>query len=103
MARTKNRFNAVQIPEPVTADVPAKQRKSFRVALYARLSVELKSRPSESIANQLSILREFIRDKAEFAEYQEYVDSAVSGTSFDRPAFGQMMDDVREGKSAALL
>ena len=37
MARTKNRFNAVQIPEPVTADVPAKQRKSFRVALYARL------------------------------------------------------------------
>jgi len=42
MARTKNRFNAVQIPEPVTADVPAKQRKSFRVALYARLSVELK-------------------------------------------------------------
>ena len=55
MARTKNRFNAVQIPEPVTADVPAKQRKSFRVALYARLSVELKSRPSESIANQLSI------------------------------------------------
>ena len=55
MARTKNRFNAVQIPEPVTADVPAKQRKSFRVALYARLSVELKSRPSESIANQLNL------------------------------------------------
>ena len=48
MARTKNRFNAVQIPEPVTAGVPVKQRKSFRVALYARLSVELKSRPSES-------------------------------------------------------
>ena len=65
MARTKNRFNAVQIPEAVTAGVPVKQRKSFRVALYARLSVELKSRPSESIANQLSILREFIRDKAE--------------------------------------
>ena len=37
MARTKNRFNAVQIPEPVTAGVPVKQRKSFRVALYARL------------------------------------------------------------------
>lgn len=80
MARTKNRFNAVQIPEAVTAGVPVKQRKSFRVALYARLSVELKSRPSESIANQLSILREFIKDKAEFAEYHEYVDSAVSGT-----------------------
>ena len=56
MARTKNRFNAVQIPEAVTAGVPVKQRKSFRVALYARLSVELKSRPSESIANQLNML-----------------------------------------------
>ena len=103
MARTKNRFNAVQIPEAVTAGVPVKQRKSFRVALYARLSVELKSRPSESIANQLSILREFIKDKAEFAEYHEYVDSAVSGTSFDRPAFGQMMDDVREGKISCII
>ena len=103
MARTKNRFNAVQIPEPATADISAKQRKSFRVALYARLSVELKSRPSESIANQLSILREFIKDKAEFIEYQEYVDSAVSGTSFDRPAFGQMMDDVREGKISCII
>ena len=103
MARTKNRFNAVQIPEPVTAGVPVKQRKSFRVALYARLSVELKSRPSESIANQLSILREFIRNKAEFAEYHEYVDSAVSGTSFDRPAFGQMMNDVREGKISCII
>ena len=37
MARTKNRFNAVQIPEPVTADVPAKQRKSFRVALLCQI------------------------------------------------------------------
>ena len=46
MARTKNRFNAVQIPELVADSVPVKQRKSFRVALYARLSVELKSRPS---------------------------------------------------------
>ena len=45
MARTKNRFNAVQIPELVADSVPVKQRKSFRVALYARLSVELKSRP----------------------------------------------------------
>ena len=41
MARTKNRFNAVQIPQPVADSVPVKQRKSFRVALYARLSVEL--------------------------------------------------------------
>ena len=37
MARTKHRFNAVQIPEPVADSVPVKQRKSFRVALYLSL------------------------------------------------------------------
>lgn len=29
MARTKNRFNAVQIPEPVADSVPVKQRKTL--------------------------------------------------------------------------
>ena len=101
MARTKNRFNAVQIPETGSECVPVKQRKSFRVAL-CQIVGGTEIRPSESIANQLSILREFIEDKAEFAEYHEYVDSAVSGTGFDRPAFRQMMDDVRDGKSVLL-
>lgn len=78
MARTKNRFNAVAVPEIVSAGAPIKKTKTFRVALYARLSVELKARPSESIANQLDIMRAFIKGRPEFAEYHEYVDSAVS-------------------------
>lgn len=98
MARTKNRFNAMVVPEAVRADMPVKNVRSFRVALYARLSVELKVRPSESIANQLDIMREYVKGKAEFAECYEYVDNAVSGTSFDRPSFKRMMEDVRDGK-----
>lgn len=69
MARTKNRFNAVAVPETASAGAPVKKAKTFRVALYARLSVELKARPSESIANQLDIMREFIKGRPEFAEY----------------------------------
>lgn len=84
MARTKNRFNAMVVPETVSADMPVTIVRSFRVALYARLSVELKARPSESIANQLDIMREYVKGKAEFAEWYEYVDNAVSGTNFDR-------------------
>ena len=72
MARTKNRFNAMVVPETVSADMPVTIVRSFRVALYARLSVELKARPSESIANQLDIMREYVKGKAEFAEWYEY-------------------------------
>ena len=103
MARTKNRFNAVAVPEAVSAGTPIKKIKTFRVALYARLSVELKARPSESIANQLDIMREFIKGRPEFAECYEYVDSAVSGTSFNRPSFNRMMDDVRDGKISCII
>ena len=103
MARTKNRFNAVAVPETASVGAPVKKAKTFRVALYARLSVELKARPSESIANQLDIMREFIKGRAEFAEYHEYVDSAVSGTSFNRPSFNRMMDDVRDGKISCII
>lgn len=103
MARTKNRFNAMVVPETVSVDMPVKNVRYFRVALYARLSVELKARPSESIANQLDIMREYVKGKAEFAECYEYVDNAVSGTSFDRPSFKRMMDDVRDGKISCII
>lgn len=103
MARTKNRFNAVAVPETASVGVPVKKNKTFRVALYARLSVELKARPSESISNQLDIMREFIKGRTEFAEYHEYVDSAVSGTSFNRSSFNRMMDDVRDGKINCII
>lgn len=103
MARTKNRFNAMVVPETVSADMPVTIVRSFRVALYARLSVELKARPSESIANQLDIMREYVKGKAEFAEWYEYVDNAVSGTNFDRPSFKRMMDDVRNKSLSAIM
>lgn len=103
MARTKNRFNAMVVPETVSADMPVTIVRSFRVALYARLSVELKARPSESIANQLDIMREYVKVKAEFAEWYEYVDNAVSGTNFDRPSFKRMMDDVRNKKISCII
>lgn len=103
MARTKNRFNAVEEPESFGVVPSIKKTKTFRVALYARLSVELKAKPSESVANQLEIMREFIKGRAEFAEYYEYVDNAVSGTSFNRPSFNRMLDDVKSGKINCII
>lgn len=103
MARIKNRFNAVAVPETASIGATVKKTKTFRVALYARLSVELKAKPSESIANQLDIMRKFIKGKTEFADCYEYADSAVSGTSFNRPFFNRMLDDVRDGKISCII
>ncbi len=87
MARTKNRFNAVNTePEEI---VPVQE--SWRTALYARLSVELASRRSESIENQWELMRKFTAGKPEFAELFEYTDKGFSGTDFHRPAFESMI------------
>lgn len=97
MARTKNRFNAVSAENTVISDIIVPEKK-YQVALYARLSVEIVSRPNNSIESQLDIMKAFILNHSEFQEYYVYTDNGYSGTNFDRPEFKRMMDDVRNGK-----
>lgn len=76
------------------------------VAMYLRLSsedIDLKSSDkteSESISNQRGLLKEFLRGRPEFAgaEILEFCDDGWSGKSFERPAFLQMMEQVKTGK-----
>lgn len=103
MARKAGRFNAVAVSTVVTDEVLAVETRTYRTAFYARLSVELKMKPSDSIANQLAIMRDYTKDKAEFTDTFEYIDNGVSGTSFDRPAFQQMMEDARAGKINCII
>ena len=76
------------------------------VAMYLRLSsedIDLKSSDkteSESISNQRGLLKEFLRGRPEFAgaEILEFCDDGWSGKNFERPAFLQMMEQVKTGK-----
>lgn len=99
MARTRNRFNAIDKMQ--NADKTSES--AYAVALYARLSVETSDRPSESIENQLEIMRRFIADKPEFASYREFIDRAYTGTNFDRPAFQKMMEEARIGRINCII
>ena len=99
MARTKNRFNAVN----TTSEPELVVQESWRTALYASLSVELMSRRSESIENQLELMRRFTAGKTESAELFEYTDKGFTGTDFHRPAFETMMADVRSGKINCII
>lgn len=104
MARKAARFNAINSDNIIEPELNhTKQNKSYSVALYARLSVELKMRPSESISNQMAIMKELCKEKENFAQIYEYVDNGISGTSFNRPAFQQMMADARDGKINCII
>lgn len=66
----------------------------YHVALYIRLSKEDESEgPSQSVQNQESLLREFVR-QYRLNVYDTYIDDGWSGTSFDRPGFQRMISDI---------
>lgn len=81
------------------------------VAMYLRLSsedIDLKSSDkteSESISNQRGLLKEFLRVRPEFsgAEILEFCDDGWSGKNFQRPAFLQMMEQVKTGKIQCIV
>lgn len=69
----------------------------YKVGIYIRLSREdeekEKYQESESVGNQRTLLMQYIKEnKLNFIS--EYVDDGVSGTSFDRPAFNRMIQDI---------
>lgn len=74
---------------------------SYKVGIYIRLSKEDEEKEkyseSESIQNQRALLMQYIKEnKLNFIA--EYVDDGISGTSFDRPGFNKMIEDIENGK-----
>ena len=79
---------------------------NWNVALYARLSKEDKKEEkngnsgldnSESIANQLSLLKEYAR-RERLRVVGEYIDDGFSGGNYKRPGFESMIVDIESGK-----
>lgn len=107
MARKPERYNAIA-ERSVTADADntmasASTGKQYSTALYARLSVEKDGCKSDSIESQFMIMENFIKDKPELSQYQKYFDRGVSGTTFTRPDFVRMMDDVKAGRINCII
>lgn len=77
-------------------------KKNWKVASYIRLSKEDEKgrgvvKESESVANQRQLLMGYIEDNG-FTFIKEYVDDGVSGTTFDRPQFNAMIEDIEHGR-----
>ncbi|MCL2169597.1 MAG: recombinase family protein [Defluviitaleaceae bacterium] len=69
----------------------------YNVGAYVRLSMEGSSYDSESVENQIAMLSKFIAMMPSWIEQKIYVDDGYSGVSFQRPAFQEMIEDVKKG------
>lgn len=79
-------------------------QKTWNTALYLRLSRDDEGdRESNSIANQRTLLEQYIHDRPEFVLVDIYVDDGYTGTNFDRPDFRRMMADVDAGRVNCIL
>jgi len=74
------------------------EEKTYRAAIYARLSKEdAREGDSVSIESQVAMLTKYVADKG-YGLAAVYKDDGFSGTSFEnRPAFQEMMSEVRRG------
>ncbi len=92
MAR-KSRKNTVA-PEPIKK--PAE--KIWHAALYIRLSSEFNGGRGDSLETQRQIMETHLALYPDIEIVQIYTDNGVSGQTFERVAFQEMLHDVEAGK-----
>lgn len=82
-----------------------------KLALYIRLSSEdmdLKSSDkteSYSVSNQRKLLLDYYNNHSDLGQYElvEFCDDGFTGTNFERPQFGKMMELVRQKEIQAII
>ncbi len=74
------------------------------------MSVDHHDRKSESIENQIDIINQYIyannsnpNREMNLIVYDTYIDRGISGTSFERGGFAQLMQDVKEHKVNCII
>lgn len=80
-------------------EIPAKpkERKTIRVAAYARVSSD-KDAAFHSLEAQTEYYEEYIAAHPDWELVSIYSDNGISGTIINRPEFQRMLEDCRAGK-----
>lgn len=83
---------------------------TYHAAIYLRLSKEDgdfsslgEKKESNSIANQRKLIENFLKQHPEIVSAQEFCDDGFTGANFDRPAFQQMIELVKQRKINCIL
>ena len=98
----KSRRNMNKTDDAVAVDV---KPQIYPTAIYVRLSVENLGREDNgtTIENQKDVCREYIRDFPDLHLVKVYEDNGWSGTVMHRPAFDEMMEDIKSGVIKAVV
>lgn len=71
----------------------------YKADAYLRISSAADGNvESDSIANQKKLIVDFVSSRPDIEIVSERVDDGYSGVLFDRPAFQEMMQDIKDGK-----
>ena len=80
------------------------QKKIWNATLYLRLSRDDGDKEeSNSITGQRELLRDYISQRPELREYAVRVDDGFSGSTFERPSFQKMIEDVKAGRTDCIV
>lgn len=74
------------------------QEAVYKTAIYARLSVEDNGCGSDSIDNQIYMIKKYVNETSGLFLVCTYADNGMTGTNFDRPGFISMLDQVKKGE-----
>lgn len=76
----------------------------FRAIKYIRLSyADNRAEESDSVANQRRLIDDYVSAHPEIEVVAEKIDDGYSGVLFDRPAFQEMMQMIREGEANCVI
>jgi len=76
----------------------------YKAVKYLRLSdTDDRLSESDSISNQRKIIDDFIKNNPDIESVSEKVDDGFSGLVFDRPAFKEMLEDIKGGKTNCVI
>ena len=80
------------------------QKQFWNATLYLRLSRDDGDKEeSNSITGQRELLRDYISQHPELREYAVRVDDGFSGSTFERPSFQKMIEDVKAGRTDCII
>ena len=80
------------------------QKKIWSTTLYLRLSRDDGDKEeSGSITGQRELLRDYISQHPELREYAIRIDDGFSGSTFERPGFQKMIEDVKAGRTDCIV
>lgn len=89
---------------PRRKDILGSNKKNWKAGIYCRLSSDDgDNSESDSIKNQRELITYYLKKEENLKIVDYYADDGFSGTSFNRPDFKRMFNDVVNGKINTII